>query len=63
MKPNGTIRLVSNFMKLNDLCEKDSFKLRNIRDVIRSTQDSNYFLIIDLKSAFYNIEIVEEDKK
>lgn len=62
-KPNGGIRLVSNFMALNDLCEKDPYELRNIRDVIRSTQGSKYFTIIDLKDAFYSIEIEEEDKK
>lgn len=62
-KPNGSIRLVSNFMALNDLCEKDPYELKNIRDVINSTQGNNYFTVIDLKEGFYSIEIDEDDKK
>ena len=51
-KPNGTIRLVSNLMSLNDLVEKDEYKLANIRDIIRYTQGSKYFSVIDLKEGF-----------
>ena len=61
-KQNGTIRLVSNLMALNDLGEKDEYGLANIRDIIRYTQGSKYFLVIDLKEGFYSIEIEEEDK-
>ena len=62
-KPNGAIRLVSNFMALNDLCEKDPYELRNIREVINDTQGNEFFTVIDLKEGFYSIEIAEEDKK
>ena len=61
-KPNGTIRLVSNLMSLNDLVEKDEYKLANIRDIIRYTQGSKYFSVIDLKEEFYSIETEEENK-
>lgn len=60
--PNGSIRLVLNFIALNDLCEKDAYELRNIRGVINDTQGHNYFTVIDLKDGFYSIEINEEDK-
>ena len=49
-------------MALNDLVEKDEYGLANIRDIIRHTQGSKYFLVIDLKEGFYSIEIEEEDK-
>lgn len=62
-KPNGEIRLVSNFMALNDLVEKDPYELKGIRDVINATQGNAYFTVIDLKEGFYSIEIEEEDKK
>lgn len=59
-KPDGKgIRLVSNLMGLNDLVEKDPYGLPNIRDIIRATQGSKYFTVLDIKKAFYNIEIVE----
>ncbi|KAF9748555.1 Transposon Tf2-11 polyprotein, partial [Nosema granulosis] len=61
-KPNGNVRLVSNFMALNDLVKKDPYNLVNIRDVIRATQGSEYFTVVDLKEAFYHIEIEEGDK-
>ncbi len=61
-KPNGDVRLVSNFIALNDLVKKDPYELVNIRDVIRATQGSKYFTVVDLKEAFYHIEIEEEDK-
>lgn len=62
-KPDGSIRLVCNLMKLNDLCEKDPYELRNIREVINSTQGSEYLSVLDLKEGFYGIEIEEDDKK
>lgn len=61
-KPNGGIRLVSNFIALNDLCEKDPYKLKNIREVINETQGFKFFTVLDLKDAFYSIEIEECDK-
>ncbi|KAI5151978.1 hypothetical protein ENBRE01_2475 [Enteropsectra breve] len=60
--PGGEIRLVSNLMMLNDIVEKDEFELANIRDVIRATQGSKFFTVLDLKEGFYHVEIVEKDK-
>lgn len=60
--PNDDIRLVSNFMALNDLCEKNQYELKKIRDVIRSTRGNEYFTVLDLKDGFYSIEIEEADK-
>jgi hypothetical protein len=61
-KPNGEIRLVLNFMALNDLCEKDPYELKNIREIINETHGYNYFTVLDLKDAFYSIEIEENHK-
>lgn len=61
-KPNGTIRLVSNLMALNDIVEKDAYELARIRDVTRATQGSKVFTVVDLKESFYHIEIAEQDK-
>lgn len=62
MKPSGEVRIVSNLIALNDLVEKDPYNLENIRGVIRATQGSKHFTVIDLKEGFYHIEIEEEDK-
>lgn len=61
-KPNGMIRLVSNFMALNDLCSKDPYELQTISKVISMTQGFSYFSVLDLKEGYYSIEIVEEHK-
>jgi hypothetical protein len=61
-KPNGGIRVVSNFIVLNNLVEKDPCELSNIRNVIRATQGLSWFTVIDLKEGFYHIEIEEADK-
>lgn len=37
VKPNGDIRLVSNLIALNDIVEKDNYRLANIREVVRAT--------------------------
>ncbi|MGL5708995.1 MAG: reverse transcriptase family protein [Aeromonas sp.] len=49
-------------MALNDLCEKDPYELKTIREVINATQGHRYFTVLDLKEGFYTIEIEEEDK-
>lgn len=61
-KPNGKIRLVSNLIALNDIVEKDCYKLARIRDVVRSTQGSDWFTVFDLKEGFYHVEIEESEK-
>ena len=61
-KPNGDIRLVSNLIALNDIVEKDEYKLENIREGVRATQCAKVMSVVDLKEGFYSIEIEEEDK-
>lgn len=61
-KPSGEIRLVSNLMALNDIVEKDDYKLSNIREVIRAPQGAKFMSVFDLKEAFYSIKIAKEDK-
>ena len=61
-RPNVEVRVVSNLMALNDLVEKDPYQFPGIREIIRATQGSRWFTVIDLKEGFYHIEIEEEDK-
>jgi Reverse transcriptase (RNA-dependent DNA polymerase) len=49
-------------MALNDLVEKDPYEIPTIRDIVRATQGSNWFSVIDLKEGFYHVEIEESDK-
>jgi hypothetical protein len=47
---------------LNDLAEKDSYALPEMRRIIEATAGSNFFTILDLKEGYYQIEILEEHK-
>jgi hypothetical protein len=49
-------------MRLNDLVDKDPYGIPNIRDVVRATQGSKWFTVLDLKEGFYHIEIEDADK-
>ncbi|KAF9762652.1 Retrovirus-related Pol polyprotein from transposon [Nosema granulosis] len=44
-------------MGLNDLVDKDPYGLPFMRDIIRGTQGSTVFTVLDLKKGFYHIEI------
>ncbi|EQB60915.1 krab-a domain-containing protein [Vairimorpha apis BRL 01] len=61
-KPNGEVRIICNFIGLNDLVEKDPYELSNMRDIVRATQGSEIFTVVDCKEAFYHVEIEEKDK-
>lgn len=49
-------------MALNDIVDKDQYKLANIREIVRATQGAEHMTVFDLKEGFYSIEIEEEDK-
>lgn len=61
-KPDGSVRVVLNFIALNEHVEKDPYQLPGIKDVVRATQGSEWFTVLDLKEGFYNVEIEESDK-
>ncbi|KAF9758207.1 Retrovirus-related Pol polyprotein from transposon, partial [Nosema granulosis] len=49
-------------MALNELVEKDPYELPLIKGIIRATQGSRIFSVIDLKEGFYHVEIEEHHK-
>lgn len=51
VKSDRRIRLVCNFISSHDLVEKDPYELAHIRYVIRVTQESKWFTVIDFKEA------------
>ena len=61
-KANGDIRLVVNLMKLNDLVVKDNYSISNMKTIIQKAYGSSWFTVVDLKEAFYSIEMEERDK-
>lgn len=60
--PNRKVRMASNLMALNNILGKDPSEIQTIIDIIRSTQGSKWFKVLDLNEAFYYVENEEEHK-
>lgn len=63
VKPDDSLRLVSNLCALNDIVKKDPYQLPLMRDVIAATQGAVRFTVIYFKEAFHYIEIEEAHKE
>jgi len=62
-KPNGKIRLCLDSRKLNEITVKDAFPLPLINDILGRLTGTAYLSSIDLKDAFWQVELAEEDRE
>ena len=63
-KPDGSVRPVVDFRKLNQKTIPDRIPLPVIADVLRSLGTENkWFSVIDIKSAFWQIELDKESRE
>ncbi|ELQ76440.1 RNA-directed DNA polymerase, LTR Retrotransposon [Trachipleistophora hominis] len=60
--PDDGMRIVSNLMLLNDLTEKDLYKIPDMKRIVKATTGSKNLTVLDLKEGYYQIEIEETDK-
>lgn len=51
-KPNGKLRIISNFMSLNDLCEKDPYVYKIKEELLIRHKDTNLTQFWILKMPF-----------
>lgn len=49
-------------MAFNNITWNDPYEIQPIRDVIRFTQGLKWFSVLDLREAFYYVEIEEREK-
>lgn len=61
-KPDGSIRVCTNLIALNDLVRKENYPTPIMSDLIEKVQGSEWFTLIDLKDGYFQVEIKEEDK-
>ena len=59
-KPNGKLRLVNNFIKLNEKTVKDHYDMKNANEIIYRVAGASYISVIDLVKFFYQIELPPE---
>lgn len=60
-KENGTLRLTTNFIRLNQKVPLDRYTLPNIDELFTTLKDQAYFSKIDLKDGFFQIPLRKED--
>lgn len=58
-KSNGSLRMVVDYRKINDITIKDSFPLPLITDLIEHTKGSKWFFKLDLRMGFNNLRVKE----
>lgn len=61
-KKTGQIRLCVDYRKLNSQTIKDAYALPHIEEAFASLTGAKWFLVMDLKSGYYQVEMEEEDK-
>lgn len=61
LKANGSIRLVNDYIKLNQNTIKDPFPIPSIFDLIMRIKGSKIFSSIDLNNGYYQIPVSVED--
>ncbi|KAI5153777.1 hypothetical protein ENBRE01_3245, partial [Enteropsectra breve] len=62
IKPDGSVRICTNLIALNDLVVKEEYPTPIMSDLVEKVQGSQYFTLIDLKDGYFQIEIIEEHK-
>jgi hypothetical protein len=56
-KKNGTIRVVSDFRKLNSLLKRHPFAIPKIGDMIRSMEGFTFATALDVNMGYYHIKL------
>jgi Reverse transcriptase (RNA-dependent DNA polymerase) len=62
-KKNGTIRVVSDFRKLNSLLQRHPFPIPKIGDMIRSMEGFTFATALDLNMGYYHIKLDADAQK
>ena len=62
-KPNGKIRFCIDFRKLNSRTKKDAYALPRISEMFDSLHGAKWFSCLDIKSAYWQVGVEEEDKE
>ena len=62
-KPNGKVRLCTDYRKLNSVTVKDSFPLPRIDDILDAIGSSKFLTQIDMLKGYYQIPLSESAKQ
>ena len=62
-KKDGSIRIILNLKQFNKQFEKIHFKMESLNDAINMMTEGCYFASIDLKDAYFSVNINQESRK
>ena len=62
-KPNGKVRMCTDFRRVNAVTQKDSYPLPRITDILDNIGNSKYLTQIDLLKGYYQIDLTEEARE
>lgn len=61
-KEDGTVRITTNFIRLNQKVLLDKYSLPNLEEMLYALRDQAYFSKIDLKDGFFQVSLREGDR-
>ena len=61
-KHDGSLRMCVDYRQLNKRTIKDSYALPRIEEILETLSGSKYFTVLDMKSGYHQIEVLEEHK-
>src|SRR5258708_39016987 len=61
-KKEGSLRLVQDYRKLNEITVKNSYPLLLVSDVLTRLCDAEWFTTLDLRWGFNNVQLKEGDE-
>lgn len=61
-KKDGSIRVTSDFRRLNELTVTDSYPMKNVRETLDWLATRSIFSVFDLKDGFYQVELDPSSK-
>ena len=62
-KKNGKIRFCCDYRSVNKLIKHDSYPLPRVEDLLQVTQGSNFFSVLDQRSAYWAIPVEEQSRE
>ena len=61
-KKDGSLRLIQNYRKLNDMIIKNFYSLPLISDIVNKLKRAKYFTKLDVRWSYNNVRIKEGDE-
>lgn len=61
-KQDGKLRMCVDYRQLNKRTVKDSYALPRIDEILDTLSGSKYFTVLDMKSGYHQVEVLEEHK-